>query len=678
MDSRNLLYQLNLCGWLLIACYPGASHADEDLAYLDLNLEQLLDVPVTGSTLTEESLKTVPAAVSVFTHAQIERLGVDYLYELLNLVPGFQFNRNASNGAAYTYSARGRRSTQQSLEVLLLIDGHVVNDPRAGSPDITLPFYPLARVERLEVIRGPGSAIYGSSAFNGVINIVTRKQQKSIALAYGSQQRRALESLWAMYAGEWAIDGFLHAYKDEGDGFVVPDSFSGAPLATSDPRQQVGLDLALHHDQTRIHLNYNRVETKDFYQSDSTANGFNANDRQLLHLALDQGFTWLPATRSKISLSYQQFTYDFDLYVTGPGQLEQYSLPPSAEPFTGNARLAGDSWRFTFTNDWSIDTQSSTQWGLQWARHEETDANALGNFDLIQLSRGQYPITFYGDQGREFPIGTEDSQNNLGVYLQYLRNLRETTRLTLGGRYDDYADLSGRFSPRLGLVEQLSPVYSLKLLYGEAFRAPTLAEIGLINNPVLLGNADLRHEIVKTWDLILMGNWKTTSLSLGVFENHYEHPIGTIFIGAAARTYRNGPKETSRGLEVEWSQALSSQWSLRSTYTYMDLPASAFREATQMASVEVNYATGKWNWNLLGVYQDERQTPVTPTSAQTLDDFWMLNTRWRYQISPGYALELSIKNLTDSDYPTPSQSLGKPGGIPNRGREASVAWHWVW
>ncbi|MDZ4261918.1 MAG: TonB-dependent receptor plug domain-containing protein, partial [Pseudomonadota bacterium] len=188
------------CGVAFLCLLASLSHADQDLAYLDLSLEQLLHVPVTGSTLTEETLKTVPAAVSVFTREQIDRLGVDYLYELLNLVPGFQFNRNASNGAAYTYSARGRRSTQQSLEVLLLIDGHVVNDPRAGSPDITLPLYPLARIERLEVIRGPGSAIYGSSAFNGVINIVTRKQQKSFALAYGSQQRRQLESLWSAQA----------------------------------------------------------------------------------------------------------------------------------------------------------------------------------------------------------------------------------------------------------------------------------------------------------------------------------------------------------------------------------------------------------------------------------------------------------------------------------------------
>lgn len=675
MQIRNSIVSLPNNALALLCLLASVSHAEQDLSYLDLSIEQLLEVPVTGSTLTEETLKTVPAAVSVFTREHIDRLGMDYLYELLNLVPGFQFNRNASNGLAYTYSARGRRTTQQSLEVMLLIDGKVVNDPRAGSPDITLPLYPLARIERLEVIRGPGSALYGSSAFTGVINIITRKQQKTIALAYGSQQRRQLQGFWSQSLGGWDTDVFVHAYKDNGERFTLPDSFSGKPIMTSDPRQQFAANVALKQGDTRIDLSYNRADTEDFYQSENTANGFNANERELWHIAFDQGFKWLPNTQSQVVVSYQQFSYDFNLYVTGRGFLAPYSRPSSAEPFWGDAGLAGESWRFTFSNDWSIDEKSSTQWGLQWARHEETKASARGNFDLIQLSKRLYPITFYGDEGKVFPIGTEESQGNVGVYLQYLRNLRESTRLTLGGRYDEYSELTGRFSPRLGLVEQLNKTYSLKLLYGEAFRAPTLAEIGLINNPLLFGNPDLNHEIVKTWDLILMGNWEATNFSLGVFENRYKQPIETVFVGAA-RTYRNGLGEKSQGVEVEWAQELSDRWSLRSTYTYMDLPASAFREAAQIGSFEINYAAQKWNWNLLGFYQDERQTPITPTSEQTLDDFWMLNTQWRYQFSAGYELKLQVKNITDQDVATPTQSLGKLKGIPNRGREFRVEFEW--
>jgi outer membrane cobalamin receptor len=674
MLIRNHLSQTHTHALLLLCLLSCTSRAN-DLAYLELSLEQLINVPVTGSTLTEESLKTVPAAVSVFTHEQIEQLGVDYLYELLNLVPGFQFDRNTGSAVAYTYSARGRRSTQQSLEVLLLIDGHVVNDPRAGSPDITLPLYPLAQVERIEVIRGPGSAIYGSSAFNGVINIVTRKQKKTIALGYGSQQRRQLESLWSLHAGEWALDSFIHAYEDKGDDFVLVDSFSGLPIESHDPRQQFAANVALTRAQTNINISFSQTESTDFYLSDNTGNNYNANERRLWHFALDQNFEWLPETQSKVAISYLQFTYDFRLYLTGPGALAKVSSPSSMEPFRGDARLAGDSWRVTYSNNWTRDEESSAQWGIQWARHAETDASALGNYNLEQLTLGQFPIEYYGDQSKKFPLGAEGSQDNLGVYVQYLRNLRSTTRLTLGGRYDEYPDITSRFSPRLGLVEQLSDIYSLKLLYGEAFRAPTLTETGLMNNPLLFGNPNLTHEVVKTWDLILMGNWSSTSLSLGLFQNRYEKPIETAFSGSA-RTYENGASEQSNGVEIELIQELSSNWSLRTSYTCMDLPDSAFREAEQLASVQVNYSAARWNWNLMGFYQDQRQTSITNTTRTALSDFWVLNTQWVYHFSHGYDLTLQLKNLTDADYATPAQGLGKSDGIPNRGREfmAEIQW----
>lgn len=654
------------------------SHAQQDdIAYLEMNLEELVDVPVTGSTLTKESLKTVPAAVSVFTREHINRLGVDYLYELLNLVPGFQFNRNASSGVAYTYSARGRRTNQQSVEVLLLVDGHVVNDPRAGSPDIVLPLYPLSQVERVEIIRGPGSAIYGSSAFTGVINIITQKTQRSVAVQLGSQQRRQVENFWAASIGDWAFDSFIQAYRDEGDNYLLADTFSGHPMETRDPRQQLVVDLGLNRAQTRIALAFYGTETDDFYQSENTANNYNSSERYLWHVAMDQGFDWLPNTRSNLALGYQQFFYDFNLYLTGPGMLLRASQPSSAEPFKGDGRLAGESWRLTFSNDWTINHLSSAQWGLQVARNKETNASATGNFDLAQLTQGKFPITYYGEPGREFPLGTGDAQNNLGIYAQYLRDLRATTRLTLGGRFDEYPDITGRFSPRLGLVEQLNSSLSLKLLYGEAFRAPTLTETGLLNNPLLFGNPKLTHEIVKTWDLILVGNWNTTNASLGLFQNRYQGPIETVF-SSGARTYANGEKQKSHGVELELLQQISSEWSLSANYTHMQLPDSAFREAEHLASTELNYSTARWNWNLAGIYQGHRQSPQTDMLRNRLDNFWLFNTELRYTFLGGHDLRLQIKNLTGNNYPTPSQGLGKPQGIPNRDRELSVAWQWKW
>jgi outer membrane receptor protein involved in Fe transport len=665
-------------GYLLaLMCLLSMGTQADDFAYLELSLEQLLETPVTGSTLTEESIKTVPAAVSVFTHEHIERLGVDYLHELLNLVPGFQSNRNANSGLAYTYSARGRRTTQVSLEVLLLIDGKVFNDPRAGSPDVTLPLFPLAQVERVEVIRGPGSAVYGSSAFTGVINIVTRKQQKSLAVGVGSEGRRSLDALWSHAGEEWLADAYLHAYEDKGQGLTIVDSFNHLPLDTEDPRRLLNMDLGLRRDKTQIDLTYYRGESDDFYLSENTANGVNDHARELWSLSVDQGIEWSSSVKSNLSLSYQRFTFELEGFVQGPGALAAVSVPSSNEPFRIQATQAGESYRLAYTTDWRIDDQSSAQWGIQAARHEEIKARAYTNYNLLQLIQQQFPITYYGEMSERTSLGLLGSQSTTGIHGQYIRSLRDSTRLTIGGRYDDYSDVSARFSPRLALVEQLNQTYSLKLLYGEAFRAPTLAETAFINNPTMLGNPNLKHEIVKTWDLILMGNWQKTSLSAGIFQNNYEHPIMTGFIGTT-RAYINGDSEESQGLELEWLQKLGDRWSLRSTYTHMNLPDIAFREAESLASFEINYAAQHWNWNLLGFYQDEHWAPVSATTQSKLDDFWVLNTQWRYRFASGYDLSLQVKNLTDEDYSTPAQGLGKPNGVPNRGRELSAEVQWRW
>jgi hypothetical protein len=152
-------------------------------AYLDMGLEELLSVTIKGSTLRDESLKTAPSSVTVFTREQLDALGLDYLHELMNLVPGFQTTRGADSPINYTFSARGRRLGVRAREILLVVDGRVFADARSSGADSAVSLYPLANIERIEIIRGPGSAIYGSNAFTGVINIDSRRNQKRFAVA---------------------------------------------------------------------------------------------------------------------------------------------------------------------------------------------------------------------------------------------------------------------------------------------------------------------------------------------------------------------------------------------------------------------------------------------------------------------------------------------------------------
>ncbi len=664
--------------WLLgaIGLLPGIASAQED--YLAMDLEQLMQVNVTGSTLRDESLKTVPSAVTVFTHEQIAVLGVDYLHELLSLVPDYQVDRAADYATNYTYSARGRRNGTQAREVLLLVDGRLFTNPRTGSIDVVLPLFPVAHIERVEIIRGPGSALYGSSAFTGVINVITRKRAAEVKVTAGSDQRRGIDVLWGQQTGDWETSLFAHAYEDRGQNFALYDMSTLVPEPSSDPTRNVNLDLGVRYNQTQVRATYNYADSYDFYTLERIQNGFNRYWLVFNQLSLEQGFALADNLKSTLALSYTQGEQGVNTKVADDGALLTQSVPPSSAPFLVEAVLKGESYRLALANDWSISERASSQFGIEVREDTETYAWADTNYDLTQFVARDFPVRYYGDEPHRAPVGTEESQQSIGMYGQYLQQVTAGMNLTLGLRYDSYEDIADHLSPRLGIVQQLTDNQTLKLLYGEAFRAPTLSETGLMNNTRLIGNPDLTHELVKTWDLIWMGTWQHSSISLNGFYSRYDQPIIAGVIGTT-RTYINGGSEDSNGISLEASQQLSQYWFARITYShFLELPDSTFREAEQLASLLLNYKRQQWNWNLTAVYQAERQTLAPANVRNTLDSFWVVNSKLGYQVNPAWSVNLQIKNLLDETYFTPAQANGIGNGVPNRGREWSLGVDWRW
>lgn len=659
----------------LLACAPLAA-AEGD--FLNMELEELLRVPVTGSTLSSESLKTVPAAVTVFTRDQLDRLGFDYLYELLSLVPGYQNTRGAENGYQYSFSARGRRSSGQAREILVVIDGRMMANPRSGAVDTTYPFIPLEQIERVEVIRGPGSAIYGSSAFNGVINIITRHGDTNARVELGTDNRRMLSTSAAGTLGDnWSGNFYARLYSDDGQHYQVLDTSTKLPITTTDPRQTVDLDASLIRDDTKIRASFHRNRAQEFYVIENTENDFNRTEHTLQQISLDQRLAIVDGVNTQFYAGYLVGMQDLHILLARAALVAPLSNPHVDEPLLGIGKIRGENINLRLTNDWVIDQSANALWGVEWKREDDVYSNTYNNYDLLQFLARKYPVTYYGNFEHSAPLSRGDMFEAAGIYGQYQRDLSETTRLTLGARYDYHQHRGEHVSPRLGLVHQINDIHSLKLLYGEAFRAPSLGETGVINNPLIVGNPNLDFELVRTWDLIWMANWNSTSLSLGGFRNDYHDPIIAGLIGTT-RTYVNGGEERSDGIEFEVQQHFSRNWFVRVAYTdFLSLPDSAFREARRLAGLELNYNQDRWNWNIAAWYQSERQSPGLNGIRNTLDSHWVFNSKLRYMLSESVTLNLQCKNLDDEQYNTPAQGVNLPQGAPNRGRELSFKVEWA-
>lgn len=655
---------------LIILSYPfSVSANDED--YLELNLEELLQVTIKGSTLREESIKTVPSSVTVFTHEQLEALGLDYLHELMNLVPGFQTTRVADTSFGYTFSARGRRLGARAREILLLVDGRVFFDPRSGGADSALTLFPLANIERIEIIRGPGSTIYGSGAFTGVINIVSRRNQNILAVATGSDDQRKADVNLAQTLGDVQVNVYAHAYQDNGQFYRLA---SGA--TTRDPRQEALIDLELRYKNTRVQFFDSRLEGEDFYSLEKIDNDFNQSKQLFRHLRIEQTLNPQENWNTTFSLNYFKATQDLDGVLVPANGLLAISQPASAEPMLGKVLLTGEAYRADLANDVSLSKASSVQFGAEWRHERETDAQARTNYNLDQLVGHDFPVTYFNNFDHSFSVGAEESRDIAGIYSQLLHSFTSDTRLTIGARYDYYQSTDGHLSPRISLVHQLNEYQTLKLLYGEAFRTPSFAETSLLNNPVLVGNPNLDNETVKTLELLWMGNWNSVTISSILYHSRYVNPISTGLLGTT-RTYVNGPDESQYGMGVRMDWKITPQWLFRISHSRMeDLPDSAFREADKLATVTVNYHQDKWNWNLSANYQNEREYLITQNQRATLDPHWTANTKLAYRLAKTTTISFAAKNLTNEDYASPTQGTGIEGGIPNRGREWKTGVEW--
>ena len=128
---------------------------------------------ITIASKREEKVKDAPSIVTIITEKEIENMGARTISDILMTVPGFDILKSAFIGIS-DINVRGISSTNANRELKLLIDGHSINDPGTGSVTFFFDDLPLRNVKRIEIIRGPGSAIYGANAFLGIINVITK------------------------------------------------------------------------------------------------------------------------------------------------------------------------------------------------------------------------------------------------------------------------------------------------------------------------------------------------------------------------------------------------------------------------------------------------------------------------------------------------------------------------
>jgi outer membrane receptor for ferrienterochelin and colicins len=490
---------LSLVSIVFLACTALAQET-EDLERL--SLEELMNVHVVTASNMSERLSEAPATVIVISREDIRRRGYHDLSRILDDLPGMNVVR--PYGATYLKNYwRGYRNTVGD-PFLIMIDGVVFNHLYFNTTDIMTTF-PLTNVERVEVVYGPASSVYGANAFMGVINVITRNDElqpgfyETTDLAAGSNESRLIDTSFLFKAGEARIR--LTARIDEGDidrdaaqhyeysknryaadrrlwgGFVDIPRIGGS---TSAPRRNRGFDLRFFAGNLEAALQYFRLDAGYGveYATDRSQNhavwsrpDASAYARYVRPLSGRIRASTMVRYRSSGVASDSYFTESLPGTPAAPEETVTFSYWSSRN----------SSWSLFQDFDVKISEALAFRAGVRWEQKDLQKAYDTNYGPAIPVSIADgtsYPFPESpGSGNQQNRIDTEDT----GVYLQSWYRVSEHHRLNVGIRSDHNSKYGEATTLRLGYVGRIGG-WGLKALYGQAFQEP--------NNRLLYGGWD--------------------------------------------------------------------------------------------------------------------------------------------------------------------------------------------
>ncbi|MCG2634773.1 MAG: TonB-dependent receptor, partial [Gammaproteobacteria bacterium] len=630
---------------------------------------------VSIATGNMQPLNRAPAVATVITEQEIERMGARDLDEVLEAVPGLHVSRRAA-GYNPVYSIRGIH-TETNPQVLVLVNGIPITQIQFGDRGQAWTGMSVRSIRRIEVIRGPGSALYGADAFSGTINIITKGagdiEQTEIGAALGSFDTR---EAWLITGGRvgGAEVAFSMEYLDTDgqDEIIGADAQSALDLGfgTSASLAPGGVNLARETLNARLDVALGNWDFQVGYRGGLDHGGLGAGAAQALDPA-GEGDAWVADAR--LGYERRDFLPDWDLdsqlsYQTSETKLDLLLFPPGAVflggPFPNGVQaqpeISEQVYRWESGLTFRGFDAHRIQFGVGFIYAEISDADDRKNF--VGVPPFAAPLL------NTLPFIVEEDRETTFLLVQDEWQFAPDWALTAGLRWDHYSDFGDTVNPRLALVWQTRYDLTTKLLYGRAFRAPSFAESFNINNPVALGNPDLDAETIDTYELAF--DWRPREAVQSRL-NVYYYEMADILrfvqdpLPATSATAQNTGEQTGYGLEWEVVWELARDLQLHANYAYQKSTDEAVDDDVGFAPTHQIYGRADWqfreNWNFdtqLNWVADRKRSNADPRSSE-VDDFITVDLTLRGDdLIDDWGLSLSVRNLFDEDVREPSNETG--------------------
>lgn len=644
-----------------------APAARPDADFTQLSLEELgsIKVPtVVGASKHEQKITEAPSAVSIVTRQDIQEYGYRTLAEVLNGVRGLYVTFDRANDFL---GIRGvNRPGDFGGRTLININGHRVNEPIFDSALLghELPL-DVDLIERVEVIRGPGSSLYGNNAFFGIVNIVTREGHE-----FGEKGIEASTSYgeFNSWSGRFS---YGHKYTNGVEVLMSGTYYhsDGNPLLKFPPSSSFPGATVQDHDEERAVNFYTSVSYGDF-----TLEGlYGRRDKELPNGPYGAVFN---DTRNELwdERAYAELRYEHDFahdwHVMARGYFDHYTYEGTfafdyMDPLNPGLTVNRDT---PLANWVGTEVQVTKTF---WEKHRLT-AGVEGRYDIEQHQENYDvapPFTY---------IDSSKSAHSVGAYLQDEFAILKNLTLNAGARYDYFNTFGSTINPRAGLIYQPWSSSTFKALYGQAYRAPNAFEFDF-ENIYYTANHDLKPEKIHSYELVweqaIARHYRLTGTA---FYNQVDDlitqgtdpndPLKTIFDNTDSVNVLGGEAE----LEANWGNGFRG----RASYTF----ANARDGSTDRWLNNSPRHVGKFQFTV-PLYQDKvfaglellAMSDRRTVQGNTTDGFAIANfTLFTRELAKNLEFSGSIYNLFDKKYYDPASPDFSQDLNPQNGRTFRV------
>lgn len=635
-------------GPLAVLLLAAANACAQDADLTTLPLEQLMSMEVYSASRFNQKTSQAPSNVTVLTSADIRAYGWRTLADALRSIRGVY----TSNDRSYSYvGARGfLRPGDLNARFLLQINGTRINDPVFDQALLGGEFpLDLELVDRIEFVPGPGSSMYGTNAFFGVINVITRRAREI------EGARGVLEAGQGRTRG----GGASYGWRNEDAELVL-----GANRGLSD-----GRDLYFpEYGASAVGLDWERISR---------------------FFARGQWDAWslmlLSGERTK-SIPTASFGQPFN--VPGSQTIDRLrlvdlgyrrTLPSLHGELT--ARLYHGEYYYEghYVNQVPFGTLNMDITRARWLGADVSLFMQLGQSHKLVLGSDyqyNYELTQKNFDTEPFELFLNDKAQGKrsGIYLQDEITLAEGILLNAGLRYDRETSTGGVFNPRLALIADVAKGTTLKAIYGSAFRAPNSYELfyGIDTQGGQLANPDLGRERIRSHELSLVQQLgPNAQLTLSAYSNKASSLITQVEDpDLGLPIFRNFARATARGIELEYERHFASGASLRTSVSRQRVSADSIEVNSPHWLAKVNAAArlrGAWHAGVEGQYVSSRKL----VGRGEAGGFVLANLNlYTIGLTRHLDLALGVSNLFDRRYADPASVAYVQRTIEQDGRRA--------